>query len=320
MGTPRSVGLDQMLARHRERQMRQMGIALLGFTTVLAIAVMLAPRPAPEPVGITALPAQPEVNAYEGVVLVGKAAVVYDLATGETLFERNAKAQLPLASLTKLLTIYAASDTLPPDALVSITDSALAAEGESGFVAGEAFRYSDLAQLAIVSSSNDATQAIAETAAAKRALPGQNLLASAVAAVGLSQTYALNGTGLDESISVAGGYGSAVDIARLAGALLSKAPEIAHASTRTVFSIQSLAGVTHTLPNTNPEVGTIPNILLSKTGFTDLAGGNLVVVYDAGIGHPIAIVVLGSTRDGRFRDVDLLLDRTLARFAGITPS
>lgn len=321
MGTPRSAGLDELLKRHRQKQMRQMGVALLGFTAVLALAVALAPRPAPPPVDVAAVPEQAVAeNAYDGVVLVGKAAIVYDLATGETLFERNAKAQLPLASLTKLLTIYAASDTLTPDTLVSITDSALTADGETGFTAGESFRYGDLARLALVSSSNDATTAIAEAAAAKRSMPGRNLLAAAAAAVGLSQTYALNGTGLDESVSVSGGYGSAADIARLAGALLAKAPEIARASVEPSLSIQSVAGVTHTLPNTNPDVIRIPNILLSKTGFTDLAGGNLVVVYDAAIGHPIAIVVLGSTLDGRFSDVELLLDRTLDRFAGITPS
>jgi D-alanyl-D-alanine carboxypeptidase len=127
----------------------------------------------------------------------------------------------------------------------------------------------------------------------------------------------LNGTGLDESTSVSGGYGSATDVAKLAGALLRTAPEIARASTETSMTIQSSTGALHTLPNTNPNVVRVPNILLSKTGFTDLAGGNLVVVYDAGIGHPVAIVVMGSTRDGRFVDVETLLSRTYNHFAGI---
>ncbi|MEK7099732.1 MAG: hypothetical protein AAB883_01155, partial [Patescibacteria group bacterium] len=227
---------------------------------------------------------------------------------------------LPLASLTKLLTMYAASDTLADNTTITITDSALAADGDSGFVSGETFRYSDLARLALVASSNDATQAIAEAASAKRALSGQNLLASAASAVGLSQTYALNGTGLDESTSVSGAYGSASDIAHLAGAFLAKDPMIARATIEPSLSIHSDTGVVHTLPNTNPDVVHIPNILLSKTGFTDLAGGNLVVVYDAAIDHPIAIVVLGSTRDGRFTDVETLLDRTLAHFANVPGS
>jgi D-alanyl-D-alanine carboxypeptidase len=137
--------------------------------------------------------------------------------------------------------------------------------------------------------------------------------------MGLSQTYALNGTGLDESTTVSGGYGSAYDVATLAGALLEKAPDIAHATIAPSFAIRSKEGVVHSLPNTNPDVGLIPNLLLSKTGFTDLAGGNLVVVFDAAIGHPVAIVVLGSSREGRFQDVGKLLSLTLDHFAGIGP-
>jgi D-alanyl-D-alanine carboxypeptidase len=66
-------------------------------------------------------------------------------------------------------------------------------------------------------------------------------------------------------------------------------------------------------------VNRFPDLLLSKTGYTDLAGGNLVIVYDAGINHPIAIVVLGSTEDGRFTDVSQLIAATLAHFGGTTP-
>ncbi|MES2994932.1 MAG: serine hydrolase [Patescibacteria group bacterium] len=309
--------LQALIKRYQARQSRQMGVAILAGTLVLALAVFLAPKPDTEEAVVAELPAVVAPNAYEDVTLIGKAAIVYDLKTGEVLFERNAKAQLPLASLTKLLTVYAAASALSPTTPVTITESALLADGESGFMAGETFAFADLARLALVSSSNDATQAIAETTGNKRAQSGPNLLASAAAAAGLSQTYALNGTGLDESTSVSGGYGSATDVAKLAGALLTTAPDIAHASTQSSLTINSVSGVPHTLKNTNPNVIHVPNILLSKTGFTDLAGGNLVVVFDAAIGHPVAIVVLGSTVDGRFSDVDRLLTKTLEHFAGI---
>jgi D-alanyl-D-alanine carboxypeptidase len=74
------------------------------------------------------------------------------------------------------------------------------------------------------------------------------------------------------------------------------------------------------MKNTNQGVVQVPGALLSKTGFTDLAGGNLVVVFDAGMAHPVAVVVLGSTVEGRFTDVKRLMDATLAHFAGTTPS
>jgi D-alanyl-D-alanine carboxypeptidase len=61
-------------------------------------------------------------------------------------------------------------------------------------------------------------------------------------------------------------------------------------------------------------------MLLSKTGFTDLAGGNLAIVFDAGVNHPVAVVVLGSTEDSRFTDVSELVGATLAHFAGTVPT
>lgn len=54
--------------------------------------------------------------------------------------------------------------------------------------------------------------------------------------------------------------------------------------------------------------------MASKTGLTDLAGGNLAIAFDAGLGHPIVVVVLGSTEDGRLTDVENLVDATLASF------
>ena len=54
----------------------------------------------------------------------------------------------------------------------------------------------------------------------------------------------------------------------------------------------------------------IPGLLGGKTGYTNLAGGNLAVIYDAGLNHPIVVVVLGSTLEGRFGDVETLVDAT----------
>ena len=53
----------------------------------------------------------------------------------------------------------------------------------------------------------------------------------------------------------------------------------------------------------------------SKTGFTDLAGGNLVIVVDIGIDHPVIIAVLGSTYDGRFVDVEALIGASVDAIA-----
>jgi D-alanyl-D-alanine carboxypeptidase len=55
-----------------------------------------------------------------------------------------------------------------------------------------------------------------------------------------------------------------------------------------------------------------------KTGLTDLAGGNLGILFDAGMGRPVAIVVLGATEKSRFTDVSALLFRTQEYFAETT--
>lgn len=315
---------DLIKRLERRRKLRKGGttamaaLGLIGFGAMMVPILGTHPR---LPVTLTQMATTTQVapDAFAHISLIGHAAVVYDLSTGKVLYSKNADTQLPLASLTKLLTTYAAATTLDGNARIVISADALAQEGDSGLAEGESFAFKDLARLALVASSNDAAAAIAETAAAKQAVSNKSLLASAAAAAGLTKTYALNGTGLDVNTQVSGGYGSAQDVALLAGALLKEVPNIARATTESSVTVRDYAGNVHTLANTNQDIVHVPNPLLSKTGFTDLAGGNLVVVFDAGINHPVAVVVLGSTRDGRFTDVDELVTRTLNHFAGIAP-
>lgn len=256
------------------------------------------------------------VNAdpFGSLHLSGQAAIVVDLSNGQTLYSQNADKQLPLASLTKLLTIYEAQNLLSPSSIVTISSTSLAQDGDYGFTAGEEFTYKDLSRLAMVASSNDAAEAIAEAASGASGQTSTQFMAAAVRAAGLSHTVATNGTGLDIDTTEAGAYGSARDIAKLANEFLTQAPDVAKATTRSSVSITSTAGVPHSLSNTNPDVTSIPGILLSKTGYTDLAGGNLAVVFDAGIGHRVAVVVLGSTQTARFTDVQKLIRASLASF------
>ncbi len=314
--------LRELIAKLEARNdKRKAATAIVAGTGVLAafllVGTLYMHKPqapvaqAPTPIASTA------PDALAGATVEGKAAIVYDLATGQVLYAKNAESQLPLASLTKLLTMYAAARTLSPSSPVAIGAISINDAGDSGFTTGEVFTFHDLARLALVASSNVAAESIAQTAQSRRDSSTANLLAGAAAAAGLSQTYAVNGSGLDESLTESGGYGSAKDVAVLAGQLLTTAPDIARATTEQSITVTSESGVVHTLPNTNPDAVHIPNLLLSKTGFTDLAGGNLAVVFDAGMGHPVAIVVLGSSKAGRFYDVDHLLSLTLDHFAGI---
>jgi len=300
---------------------RYLAIAFIAIAPVALFAAFFErssdlgkPITTPHPLATTTQSGQ---NPYVGVPITGQAAIVYDLSNGQTLFSQNADRTLPLASLTKLLSVYAGVRQLEPTTPITLSSSSVAVEGESGLLAGETFAFADLARFALVGSSNDAAQAITEELSRRTGTPTSALMASAAVSVGLSATQATNGTGLDIDLLTSGGYGSARDIALLAGELVKQAPGIAKATTHPAISMQSAAGVTHSVSNTNQGAVAVPGILLSKTGYTDLAGGNLVVVFDSGIDHPIAVVVLGSTIEGRFTDVNRLVRATQQHFAGL---
>ena len=299
------------------RFMRETGIALIFASGILALLLFVPVAPKQTSSSSITIATSTVPVAFLKVPLEAKAAIVYDLALGETLYEKNADAQLPLASLTKLLTVYAALAELSPDTLVTIPADATRLEGPHVFSTGQAFTLADLARLTLVASLNDGAAAIAYATASSKNRSQSETLASAASALGLSQTYAVNGSGLDVNAAISGGYGSARNLAELAGALIKKAPTIAAATIQNTAQAISEGGTVFKVKNTDPMVDSIPGLLLSKTGYTDLAGGNLALVFDAGIGHPIAVIVLGSSMKARFTDGTALVAATLAHFAGV---
>ena len=91
------------------KSMREIGIALLFASGLLAFLLFIpvAPRaPYKEPSAPITIATSTAPGAFAQVPLEAKAAIVYDLVTKEVLYAKNADAQLPLASLTKLLTMY----------------------------------------------------------------------------------------------------------------------------------------------------------------------------------------------------------------------
>lgn len=302
--------------------MRDMGIALVTASCILGLFLFI-PLTQVQPENetptdvVAATPTAPD--AFAKVPIEATAAIVYDLATGEVLYEKNADAQLPLASLTKLLAVYAALTQFPHNAPITISSDAARLEAPRAFNEGQVLALDDLSRLTLTASLNDGAAAIIEATAERENVSQRETLARAASELSLSQTYAVNGNGLDVSTAVSGGYGSARDMARLAGALVAQAPVVAAATTEEFAKARSHGGTLFSVKNTDPIVGTIPRLLLSKTGFTDLAGGNLALVFDVGINHPVAIVVLGSTKVARFTDSTELLAATFAHFAGVAP-
>ncbi|HEY4510995.1 MAG TPA: hypothetical protein VJG29_01330 [Candidatus Paceibacterota bacterium] len=235
-------------------------------------------------------------------VLEAKAAILYDPLSGEILFEKEKEAQLPLASLTKLITAYRALES-GEKGNVTITLRDLKEEGDSGLRVGESWSLPSLLSFALVTSSNDAIAAVAR---ATHVDPRTNQ--GKVSIEELDQTFALNPTGLDFSSSTAGAYGSAYDVARLLALLLQKYPEVLSSTVISKSTFVSLDGKKHSATLTGRFITDVPGLIAMKTGFTDLAGGNLVVAFDKGVGRPLIAVVLGSSVEGRFEDIRILIE------------
>ncbi len=132
--------------------------------------------------------------------------------------------------------------------------------------------------------------------------------------LGLKQTYFINETGLDNG-ALSGGYGSAIDVSKLMEYLIENHSEILEATKYQEIEVDSL-DKTHTAVNTNFDVDQIPGLIASKTGYTSMAGGNLVIAFDASIGRPIVVVVLGSSIEGRFTDVSKLVEASRSYVSG----
>jgi D-alanyl-D-alanine carboxypeptidase (penicillin-binding protein 5/6) len=247
------------------------------------------------------------------IMLRAESAYVWDVRGQRALYKKNADETLPLASITKLMTALLAHELIPDDKEILIPLRAIQQEGSSGLSAGEQLDIEELRRLALVSSSNDAAYALAASVGlllgqddpASQFISGMNIRAKEL---GLSSLNFKNATGLDLSATVPGAVGSARDVSFLMEYIISNYPEIISPTQKSTTRIYNAAGAYHDGNNTNEVALQIPNMIGSKTGYTDLAGGNLTIAFDAGLNRPIIITVLGSTRNERFSDVLNLME------------
>ena len=241
--------------------------------------------------------------------IIGKAAVVYDITQRRVLFQKNATDPLPLASLTKLITAHAALAQHSGDTPVTVTHDDLKLYADGGLRVGDKLTLSQLIKLGLVISSNSAMAAVANSLGSTSI----DTINAHAGQLNLTQTVVYDPAGLDLSTTTAGAYGSAYDVARMAGAFYAQHPEYFELTQSSSVSIPVKGHTVGGLATAAPLLS-IPGLVGVKTGYTDLAGGNLVAVFDLEIGHPLVAVVLGSTQSGRFDDI-----RTLINAARSTP-
>src|SRR3989344_2319253 len=124
----------------------------------------------------------------------GKAALVYDLTTQKTLFEKDPTARLPMASLTKITTAIVALENKKDDAY-TVSKEALVGEDSMGLSAGEVLTLEELLYGLMLPSGNDAAEVLAAhyPGGRERFIAAMN---DKVKALGLSNTNFTNPSGL----------------------------------------------------------------------------------------------------------------------------
>lgn len=246
-----------------------------------------------------------EAKSFSDIQLEAKSAYVFDIFKNEPIFELNAHSQLPLASLTKIMTAIIAMENIPQDSFIEIKNEAVSQEGDYGLKLGEKWQVLDLIDSMLVSSSNDAAFALA-LGSNKQINEFVALMNNKAKELSLMQTYFFNPTGLDVYQDIAGGYGSAKDIASLLNYSLKNHPSLLRSTSLEKIDINS-----RFFKNTNALIEELPGVIASKTGFSHLAGGNLAMIVNIGLQRPVIIVVLGSSEKGRFEDVKKLYYESL---------
>jgi D-alanyl-D-alanine carboxypeptidase len=171
------------------------------------------------------------------IPISARAAYVLDVNSGTVLFAKNETAQLPLASITKLMTALVILESLPSEGALTLTARDLEVEGDNGFISGERWNIGDLLEYTLTVSSNDGANALAnavsglQAGAATHALDSfTELMNERAAYLGLSQMYFLNPTGLDSTQNISGGYGSARDVAYLLTYLIKESAAVLEAT------------------------------------------------------------------------------------------
>ena len=263
------------------------------------------------------------MNPFAELSLQAESVYVYDTVTKQSLFAKNEEAQLPLASVTKVMTALVASHA-PENTNVDVREKDIA-DGSGGLAKGEKWNLKNLLNYTLVISSNSGASAIAGAAGSvfqdEYGYNGESdgvfikEMNKTAKDLGMAQTFYLNPSGLDVNEELSGAYGSAKDMATLFDYILKNKPSLLSATVNDVLRFNSENGVSHLAVNTNTIARSVPGLMASKTGYTTLANGNLVIAFDVGPMHPVIIAVLGSTQDGRFTDVQKLVDASIKKIS-----
>lgn len=255
------------------------------------------------------------------LAIPAKAAVLMDAATGTVLYEQDAHAALPPASVTKVMTMLLIMEAIDQGRIgwedtVTASESAAAKGGSQIYLkVGETMTVAELLKSVAVSSANDAACALAEHIAGSETA-FVSMMNSRAQALGMNDTNFVNCTGLDDDETAKNHRTSAYDIALMSRQLLTKHPDI---KKYTTIWMDTVRGGSFGLANTNKLVRFYPGATGLKTGYTSQAGFCLSASAQRDGMELIAVVLGCDTSAQRFAACKQMLDHGFASYALIHP-
>lgn len=227
-------------------------------------------------------------------------------------YSKNIDDSRPIASLTKLVTAAIVLDYIDPQESVSVSAKAIKNDGDSGNLKeGEVLTVKDLLAAALLESSNDAAYALAEHVGAKlqsnpeaKTTPVREfvrMMNLKFNDLGLVHSNFTDPTGLEDinSFSTANDFSKFIKYLR-ENPKYSLIWEIARMKSYHANSLNQVA--VHNFNSTNPFLDEYTNVIGGKTGFTNRALGNMVLVTSTSRNTEVIYLVLGSSdRFGQIR-------------------
>jgi D-alanyl-D-alanine carboxypeptidase (penicillin-binding protein 5/6) len=231
---------------------------------------------------------------------------VVNPATGEVLAQKRAWARVPIASITKLMTVLVALDHAKWNDVVRVQREA-AAVGEStiNLHAGERITVGDLVKGALIQSANDAADALADYVGHGNEASFVQMMNAKATELGLARTHFARPDGLDARAH----YSTALDVTRLAEIAM-RDPRIRAVVRERTASISG----GRKLHTWNDLLGVFGGLYGVKTGHTSAAGWCQVAAVKRN-GVTLYTTVLGSpTRSQRNSDLAGLLRWAVSRY------
>jgi serine-type D-Ala-D-Ala carboxypeptidase (penicillin-binding protein 5/6) len=254
-------------------------------------------------VALAALTLAPAAQAGPPPV-TARSYLVLNASTGEVLASRDVHARVPVASITKLMTVLVALGRSDPSKQITVDeDAADVGESTVHLRSGERLSLSDLIEAALIQSANDAADAIADGWGDRDAFVAA--MNRRALAMNLRDTRFVRPDGLDAP----GHVSSAWDVTRLAQAAMRE--PIVRATVRQRTAVIAGGRRLHTW---NDLLGSFPGLIGVKTGHTSAAGWCEVAAAREP-GTTIYATILGSpSRSQRNADLAALLRWGLSRY------